>query len=102
MTLDELYERVTEAILRAETLEDEGNSAEAQGAYLAVSLLEAQIAERLSAAGAEGAIARRGAVRAAQKAGERARADALAERYGVDLGSLGLAEKRVEPPPSNE
>ena len=69
MTLDELYPRVTEAILRAEQLEETGPEVEAAKAYLTVSFLEEEIAELVAANEDEGAIARRGAVRAAAKAG---------------------------------
>jgi hypothetical protein len=81
VSIDDLYERVTEAILRAETLEDQGPSAEMRAAYLTVSFLEEEIAEATPPAGPEGVIARRGAVRAALKAGVPVRARDLAELY---------------------
>jgi len=80
MSLEFLYPLVTEAIRRAEFLED----LRAPGmhtAYSDVSLLEEKIAELLPASNPEGALARRGAVRAALAAREIERARQLAERY---------------------
>lgn len=89
MTREFLYPLVTEAIRRAEILED----LRAPGMYTAyseVSLLEEKIAELLPASDPEGALARRGAVRAALAARERDRARQLAERFlaetDVDAG----------------
>jgi len=82
-TAEELYPLVTEAIQRAETLED----LEAPGvhsAYLDVSKLEEKVAELLPASDPEGVLARRGAVRAAVAAKEFARARMLAERFLAD------------------
>ena len=50
-------------------------------AHRDVSLLEERVAKLLPASNPEGALARRGAVRAAVAAHDFARADALAERY---------------------
>jgi hypothetical protein len=80
MNLEFLYPLVTEAIRRAEALED----LRAPGiptAYSEVSLLEEKIAELLPASDPEGALARRGAVRAALAAREPGRAQQLAERF---------------------
>jgi len=80
MSLDFLYLLVTEAIRRAETLED----LRAPGmhtAYSEVSLLEEKVAELLPASDPEGALARRGAVRAALAARELGRAQELTERF---------------------
>lgn len=52
--------------------------------YRLVSALEQEIAERLPADSAEGAMARRGAVRAAHAAHDHERAVALAQRFGVN------------------
>lgn len=87
MDLDSLYLLVSEAILKAEALTDLG----APGASVAsidVSLLEERIAELVPAGTAEGAVARRGAVRAAIAANERRRAGALVERFSreADMG----------------
>jgi hypothetical protein len=84
MNIDALYQRVTEAILRAEALETNAPSVEAAQAYLTVSFVEEEIAEALPASEEEGAIARRGAVRAALTAGLPTRAKELAERYLVE------------------
>ena len=84
MNINDLYQRVTEAIVRAEALEAKGPSIEVAQAYLTVSFIEEAIAEQLPASEEEGAIARRGAVRAALTAVLPMRAKALAERYMVD------------------
>lgn len=83
MTIDDLYPLVTDAILRANALEDLGAPGAAQ-AQLDVSHIEEQIAELLPASDPEGAIARRGAIRAAGKANDYARARSLADRYLAD------------------
>ena len=62
MNIDALYQRVTEAILRAEALETNAPAVEAAQAYLTVSFVEEEIAEALPASEEEGAIARRGGV----------------------------------------
>lgn len=80
MNLDFLYPLVTEAIRRAEILEDL-HSPNARAAYAEVSLLEEKIAGLLPASHPEGALARRGAVRAALAARELDRAQQLAERF---------------------
>ena len=79
MALESLYRQVTEAILRAESLED--GTAEAAAVHLEVSQLEQQIAHEFPPSHPEGAIARRGAVRAALAAGDHRRAEHLAELY---------------------
>jgi hypothetical protein len=80
MSLEFLYPLVTEAIRRAETLEDL-RAPGAHKAYSDVSLLEEKVAEFLPASDPEGALARRGAVRAALAAREPIRAQQLAERF---------------------
>ena len=78
--VDLLYPLVSEAIRRAEALED----LRAPGtfsAYRDVSILEERIAEALPASDPEGALARRGAVRAALVAREFARAQQLVARF---------------------
>lgn len=87
MNIDALNERVTEAILRAEALEVNGPSADVSEAYLVVSFYEEEIAELLPASDEEGAIARRGAVRAALVAGVPERAMELVERYAFDAAA---------------
>ena len=84
MNLDSLYQRVTEAILRVEVLEVKGPSIEVAQAYLTVSFVEEEIAEAVPASDEEGAIARRGAVRAALKAGIPTRTKELVRRYWAE------------------
>ena len=86
MDLDALYPLVTEAIRRAEVLDDL-NAPGAAPAYLDVSLLEAKLAELLPVSDVEGAIARRGAVRAAVAAGDLPRAQELWARYAAEPGA---------------
>jgi hypothetical protein len=80
MSIDVLYPLVTEAIRRAEVLEDL-RAPGARSAHLNVSLLEEKIAEALPASDPEGLLARRGAIRSALAAREPARAQQLVERY---------------------
>ncbi len=80
MSVELLYPLLSEAIRRAETLEDL-RAPGARSAYLDVSLLEERVTEILLASDPEGALARRGAVRAALAARELARAQQLAERF---------------------
>lgn len=89
MDTDSLHTLVSSAIWRAEQLEDHAPST-APRAWAEVSLLEEELAKALPFAQPEGRIARRGAVRAALKAGDFSRAQALAERY--------LAEKEISEP----
>jgi len=85
LDLDTLYTLVSEAIRRAEALEDLCAPG-APDAYLEVSILEEQISGLESIPEVERAIAQRGAVRAAISAGEFGRAKTLADRF------IGLAE----------
>jgi hypothetical protein len=85
LDLDTLYTLVSEAIRRAEALEDL-RAPGAAGAHLEVSMLEEQIAGLESISAAERAIAQRGAVRAATSAREFGRARTLADQF------LGQAE----------
>jgi hypothetical protein len=80
VSIETLYPKVTEAIMDAQELRAHGDPA-ASGAYLEVSRLEEQIAAILPASDMEGAVARRGAVRAASTAGDHERAIMLATRY---------------------
>ena len=86
MSIELLYPLVTEAIRRAEVLEDL-QAPGARTAYLDVSILEEKVAEVLPASDPEGALARRGAVRAALSAKEMVRAQQLVERYLAEAGS---------------
>lgn len=92
MTTELLYPLVSEAIRRAETLADL-RAPGARSAFLDVSLLEERIAESLPASDPEGALARRGAVRAAVSAEEHERARELARRFlaepGLDAATQG-------------
>ncbi len=102
MTVDLLYPLVSEAIRRAETLEDL-QAPGAHAAYLDLSLLEERIADALPASDPEGGIARRGAVRAAIAAEDFARARDLVERFLAEVGEgdalrgeLAELSRRVE------
>lgn len=83
MNIEILYPLVTEAILHAERLEDLGVPSY-QNAYQDVSLLEERIATLLSASDEEGAIARRGAIRAAMAAHKFHRAEELITKYSAE------------------
>lgn len=85
MSIEELYPLVTEAIRRAETLEDL-RAPGARSAYLDVSMLEERVAQTLPPSDPEGALARRGAVRAALAAKELSRAQLLVERFIAESG----------------
>lgn len=85
MDLETLYPLVTEAIRRAEVLEELGAPG-ARQAYLDVSLLEERIASILPHSDQEGAIARRGAVGAAITAHEFHRAEDLVTRFASENG----------------
>ena len=80
METDTLNTLVTGAIWRAEQLETHGVRPAAQ-AWAEVSSLEGELAKALPVSGSLGRIARRGAVRAALKAGDYTRAHALADGY---------------------
>ncbi len=88
MELETLYPLVTDAIRRAEVL-DELGAPGARQAYLDVSLLEERIARLLPQTDVEGVIARRGAVRAAIAAHEFRRATDLVTRYAAEGGIDG-------------
>jgi len=80
METDELNTLVTEAIWRAEELEDRGIH-DTSHAWAEVSSIEEELAKAFPASEAQGRIARRGAVRAALKAGDPARAHVLTDAY---------------------
>jgi len=80
---DTLNTLVSGAIWRAEQLEVHGIRPTSQ-AWAEVSSLEEELAKALRVSEAEGRIARRGAVRAALKAGDYTRAHTLAEGYLAD------------------
>lgn len=81
MNIETLYEHVTRAILQAEALDATGPQFAVKQAYWTVSTIEAEIANMLPADGEEGAIARRGAVRALLAADLPVQAKELADRY---------------------
>jgi len=83
MNIDTLHSLVTGAIWRAELLEEHGVSS-APLAWAEVSKLEEELAAALPGSGPEGRISRRGAVRAALKARDYERAQALTQRYLAD------------------
>ena len=80
METDTLNTLVSGAIWRAEQLEALGVRPASQ-AWGEVSSLEEELAKAIPASESEGRIARRGAVRAALKAGDYSRAHALADGY---------------------
>lgn len=80
METDTLNALVTGAIWRAEQLEAHGLRPAAQ-AWSEVSSLEEELAKAIPVSESEGRLARRGAVRAALKAADYARALALADVY---------------------
>jgi len=83
---DTLNTLVSGAIWRAEQLETHGIRSASQ-AWAEVSSLEAELAKALPVSESEGRIARRGAVRAALKAGDYARAHLLADGYLAEEAS---------------
>ncbi|MBM4044023.1 MAG: hypothetical protein FJ279_02830 [Planctomycetes bacterium] len=86
MTVDELHALVSSAIWRAEQL-DGLDLETSTSAWAEVSRVEEELAKVLSIKDAEGRIARRGAVRAALKAKDYARAQDLAQRYAGEPGA---------------
>jgi hypothetical protein len=79
VNIDVLHTLVTSAIWRAEQLDEQAFSSLL--AWTEVSLIEEELANAFPVVQPEGRIARRGAVRAALKARDHARAQTLAERY---------------------
>jgi hypothetical protein len=86
MDVDDLHLLVSDAIWRAEQVEERGPSS-AASEWATVSSLEEKLAGALPVSAPEGRIARRGAVRAAFKAGDHARGRSLAERYMAEEGA---------------
>jgi hypothetical protein len=91
MSSDDLNRRVTNAIVRAESLP--AGSREAWEAFHEVSALEESIATITPPDDLEGEIARLGAVTAALSAGEPLRALQLAERFLAENLAPEIAEK---------
>lgn len=97
METDALNSLVSSAVWRAEQLEVYGMRFASQ-AWAEVSSLEEELAKVLPVADPEGRIARRGSVRAALKAGDYGRAQALFESYTADEatpGSLKTALRKI-------
>ncbi len=80
--VEQLNVKVSAGIYIAEHVIDQG-SAEAHNAYAAVSALEEEIANLTTATSVEGAVARRGAVRAAVKATDIDRAKLLIVKFSA-------------------
>jgi hypothetical protein len=85
MDIDTLNTLVTEVIWRAQELDALG--IQPAPAWREVSVLEEELAKALPSSEFEGQIARRGAVRAALKAREYARAQSLCDAYLADAGA---------------
>src|SRR5262245_17198733 len=94
MSLDDLNRRVTNAIIRAESLP--AGSRDAWEAFHEVSALEESIAMLVPPDDVEGEIARLGAVTAALSAGEPLRALQLAERFLAENLASEVAAKLRE------
>ena len=77
---------VSSAIWRAQQLESRGIESASQ-AWSEVSSIEQELADTHPVSAAQGKIARRGAVRAALKAGDYARAQQLADSYSGEKGA---------------
>lgn len=86
MDIETLYPLVTEAIRRAEVLDDL-HAPGARDAYRDVARLEERIADLLPPTGTQGAVARRGAVSAAISGAEFQRAIDLADRFIKESGA---------------
>ena len=86
MNVDFLHSLVSSAIWRAERLDELGLEA-ACSAWKEVSRLEEELARITPVNEAEGRIARRGAVRAALKAGNNVKAKELVELYTAERGA---------------
>jgi hypothetical protein len=91
VALGEIYAEVTEAILRAEALP--AGSQEEAAAFRRVSELEQRIAAETEPEGLEGAVARRGAVTAAMRAGDWRRAINLADAFLLESIPESLVEE---------
>lgn len=94
--IDELYGRVTSAILRAESAERAKDRIRIARAYLDVSFLEEEIAKLIPANKPEGEIARRGVVSAATAAQLYSRAIAMAETYMADFASSSALRSQLK------
>jgi len=86
MASEALNALVTGAIWRAQQLEEHGIGSAPQ-AWAEVSFVEEELAKTFRISEAEGRIARRGAVRAALKADDYARAEELSDSYANEKGA---------------
>ncbi len=93
--VDELHSRVSDAIWRAERAEEHGPG-DATDEWADVSSLEEKLAGIIPVSASEGRIARRGAVRAAFKAGDYARAQSLADRYMAEKGAPAALREALQ------
>ena len=80
MEIDVLKTNIADAIWRA-ALDDAYHIGSAAQSWAEVSLLEEELAKAIPASKSEGRMARRGAVRAALRAGDRVRAETLVASY---------------------
>jgi hypothetical protein len=94
--LDQLYSRVTTAIMLAERAETAGGLASAAAAYLEVSFFEEEIAKLLPASDPEGEIARRGVITAAMSARQFVRAIELANAYVQEPAASATLKQQLE------
>jgi predicted nucleic acid-binding protein len=92
--LRSLYSQVTAAIAEAEAV---GNpsSPPARAAFATVSSLEEEIARLLPPSDPEGAVARRGAIRAALKSGNHPRAQELLDLFSTDADAALASDMRA-------
>ena len=86
MPSEALNALVTSAIWRAQQLEAHGIGSASQ-AWAEVSFVEEKLAKTFPISHGEGRIARRGAVRAALKAGDYTRAQELSDSYATEKGA---------------
>ena len=86
MSSEVLNALVTSGIWRAQQLEAHGVASASQ-AWAEVSSVEEELAKTFPISQGEGRIARRGAVRAALKAGDYARAQKLSDSYANEKGA---------------
>jgi hypothetical protein len=86
---------VTSAIWRAQELETLGIGSASQ-AWSEVSSIEQELAKTHPTSQGQGRIARRGAVRAALKAGEYARAQELADGYANERGATSALKTALK------
>jgi isopropylmalate/homocitrate/citramalate synthase len=93
--VETLNSLVSSAIWRAEQLEDSGLET-ASSAWGEVSKWEEELANAIAAKEPEGRIARRGAVRAALKAGDHLRAQGLVQRYATGNGVPSTLRRELQ------